>query len=136
MPLGELARELEHRGAEGGVPLSDLALAIPRDRDALGAVEDREQRNATDRVEVLDEGARQALDTLVGNERHLDPAGVLEPRGEKVEGLFRAVEEVHVDVAEVVLRELARQSPEPHHGARAAGSQLGDEAVEGRLAPS
>src|SRR5207244_3084501 len=63
----------------------------------------------------------------------LREARKLQARGEEVDALYRAVPESHVDLAEVVLRELAGETVEEHDGWRVPRSQRRDDGVERRL---
>src|SRR5207249_3680832 len=74
--------------------------------------------------------ARRWVESYV---RHVDPARVLEPRGEEVDPLLAPVEVAHVDLAEVMLRELARQALEPHQGGDRPWTQSAHRLVQRRL---
>nr|HEX4319153.1 hypothetical protein [Kofleriaceae bacterium] len=126
--------EVEDHVAEDRIPLDDRAVLVPRQRDRLGPVEDREQRKTTPRSEVIDHRAHQRLDLLVRHEAHLHPARVLQPRGEEVHALLPPVEKPHVDVPEVVLREFAGEALEPDDGARPLRPEVLDQRVQRALA--
>ena len=95
--------QVERDAGEGRVPLGDSALSVPLEGDRLGPVEDGQERDPTHRGEVIDERADERLDALVGDQRHLHPARVLQPRSEEVHAATRPIEVTDVDLAEVVL---------------------------------
>ena len=53
-------------------------------RDRLRPIKDRDQRDAAEGGEMIDQRAHERLDALVGHQRDLDPARVLQARGEEV----------------------------------------------------
>src|SRR5207344_1248767 len=73
-------------------------------------------------------------DALVRHDRHGDEPRVLQPRGEESDALRAAVDVAHVDLPEVVLRELAGEALEANDGHRAWWPEPGYQGVERRLA--
>jgi hypothetical protein len=126
--------QIEGDPRENRVPLGDLAILPPLQRHRLGPVEHGEQRDPAQGGEVLHQGPSQGLDLLIGNQRDLDPAGVLEPGGEEVHPPGRPVEKPNHDLAEVVLSELAGQPFEADDRPRVGRPQLPDQGVERALA--
>ena len=117
--------EIERHAGKRRIPLRDHAIAAPLQRDRLRPIEDRHQRNAAKGRDVIDQRAHQRLDPLVGHQRHLGPARVLQPRGKEVHHLLGPVLIAHAHFAEIVLREFARQpfeSDQRRHDARRAAS--------------
>ena len=76
--------EIEGHARKGRIPVRDDAIASPRQRHRLRPIEDRHQRDAAKRGEMIDQGAHQRLDPLIGDHRHLDPARVFQARGKEV----------------------------------------------------
>jgi hypothetical protein len=126
--------EIHDRLGEGGVELLDLTPLAALLDDRPGAVEHRHERQATEGHEVAGQTAHDRLDTLVVDERDGHEARVLQSRREEVHALPLAVHERHVGMAEVVLRELARQSLEANHGCGARRPHRGHEPIESALA--
>jgi hypothetical protein len=62
---------------------------------------------------MIDQRPHERLDLLIGNQRHLDPARVFQTRGKEVDLRLGAVLVPDPDLAEIVLRKLARQPLEP-----------------------
>jgi hypothetical protein len=60
---------------------------------------------------VIDERPHQGLGLLIAHDRDLGPPRVLQTRRRKVDALPRPIEEAHVDLSEIVLRELPREDP-------------------------
>jgi hypothetical protein len=102
------------------------------DRHRLRTVEDREQRHAPHRLEVIDERPDRGLDALVGDQRDLHEPRVLEPRGEEVDAPAAPVQEADVDLAEVVLGELAGQPLEADERPPRGRADLRHQVVEDR----
>jgi hypothetical protein len=126
--------QVERHASEGRVPLGDDAVLGPLERDRLGPIEDRDQRDTSPRSEVVDHRTHERLDLFVLDQTHLHPARILETRGEEVHALKTTVEVAHVNMPEVMLRELASESLEANDGTRPLGTQLLDELVERALA--
>jgi hypothetical protein len=82
---------------------------------------------------VSDQRPQQRLHTLIGGEGDLDEAGVLEARSKEVVVLASAVDETDLDLPEVVLRELARESLEANHRRLGHRADRGHKRVEGGL---
>jgi len=82
---------------------------------------------------VVDFVASRAAGILIGNPRDLDEARVLQARGEEVDPPPASVQEAHVDLAEVVLRELARQPLEADKRTDVRRADRRHEVVDDRL---
>lgn len=87
------------------------------------------------RHEHLSECRVRAADALVVDEGDRNEARVLESRREEVDSLLASVDERHIDVAEVMLRELTGKPLEANHRCRARRPQGGDDRVERALVP-
>jgi len=110
--------KIEHYPGEHRIPLRDFAVLLPRERHRLRPIKDGEQGNAAHRGEVVDQRARQDLDLFIRHDGDLDPARVLEARGEEVHALLGPVEKPHAHLTEIVLCELTRETLEAHDGPR------------------
>ena len=76
--------EIERHAGKRRIPLRDHAIAAPLQRDRLRPIEHRHQRNAAEGGEMIDQRAHERFDALIGHERDLDPARVLQPRRKEV----------------------------------------------------
>ena len=65
---------------------------------------------------MIHEGPDQRFRPLVGYDRHLHPARVLQPAREKVHPLLSTVEKADLDVTEIVLGEFPRQALKADNG--------------------
>lgn len=110
--------ELEHHLGKDRIEALHFATDAALGDDRARSVEHGEQRHTAERNEVADQRSHQRLDALIRHQRHGDEARVLQSRREEVDPLLGAVDVTHIDVPEVMLRELARQSLEAHHRRR------------------
>ena len=101
--------QLQRGVREDRIPLSHLAVLGPLQGHRLGSVEHRAQRHPAERHEMVGQGADQRLGHLVGHQIDHRPARPLQPRAEESHHLTAAVQVGDPHLAEVVLRELARQ---------------------------
>jgi len=83
---------------------------------------------------MIDQRADERLDPLVRDDRHRHPPGVFQSGREEVDVLLGAVVITDGHLAEVVLRELARQSLEPHQRRHLTGPQRLGQGVDRGLA--
>jgi hypothetical protein len=87
-------------------------------------------------AEVVDERTHQCLRLLVRDDRHRRPARVLQARRKEMHALPRAIEEAHVDLSEIVLREFSGETLESHERPHPRRSQRRDQLVQGGLTAS
>src|SRR5262249_14227035 len=123
---------IERDLAEDRIPDDELALA--RDHHGLGIVPDRDERDPAERLEGVQQPADQRLLPFVRHQDHVDNAAPLEPAREEVDALDRPRAIADVDLAEVVLAELAGHALEPHQRGDDRGSQPAHELVDRALA--
>ena len=125
--------EIQRDAREDRIPLGHLAVAPPRERHRLRPIEDREQRHPAKGREVIDQRAHERLDLLIGHDRDVDPARVLQPGREKMNPGRGPVQPPHIDLSEIVLGEFAGQAFEAHHRSHGYGPHGVDQFVERRL---
>ena len=101
---------VERRLPERRVPLNLLSRAP--DHDGLGVVEHRHERHTAEHLEGVKERPYERLDAFVGDDPHVGESRELQPRGEEVEPLLRAVVVSDLDRPEVMLGELPGQALE------------------------
>ena len=110
--------QIQDHARNDGIPLGDVAILAPGERDGFWPVKHGEQRNAPQRREVRHQCARERLDLFIRDDRHLDPPRVLQARRKEMHAPLGAVEKADKDLPEVMLRELARHPLEAHDGPR------------------
>ncbi len=79
---------------------------------------------------MVGELADQRLGRFIGDQRHADRPGVLQPRGEEPDPLGRPIAILDVHLAEVVLTELARQTLKPDQRCLVLGPDGGNDREE------
>lgn len=126
--------DVDDRLREGRVELLDLAAYAGLRDDGARTIEHGHQRQPAERDEVPREATHDGLDALVLDDRHSDESRVFQAGSEEVNASSAPVEKAHVDLTEVVLRELSGQAFEANDGRRVARSVRGNERVEGGLA--
>src|SRR5262245_3466422 len=113
---------VQRRLSEGLVPADDPTLAV---QDyGLGVVEHGDQRHTAPGFEATEHAAHERLDGFTDDQAHVHTPRVLQARGEEADLLGGPVEVTHMDLSEVMLRELARYAFEAYKRCRLLRTQL------------
>ena len=121
---------VDDRLREDLIELLDVPPLAALLHDRLRTIEYSHERQAAERNEVTSNATQDRLDSLVFNEGDAREPRVLQTGREEVHALLPTVDEPYVNVPEVVLRKLAGEPFESHHGRRARRPEPRDQRVE------
>ena len=83
---------------------------------------------------MLGQGSYQTLHRLIRNQTDAHETRVLQTRGEKMDALAGPIDELHFDLAKIMLTELPGQTFETNQRLGQMRAERGDQRVEGSLA--
>jgi hypothetical protein len=84
----------------------------PLQGDRLRPIEDALQRSSTPAGQMLGQGSYQTLDRFIRDQTDAHEKRVLQARGEKMDALASAIDELHFDLSKIMLTELPGQTLE------------------------
>src|SRR5216684_7998638 len=112
------------------IPFRDLAVAPPLQSDRLRSVKHTQQGATAPAGQMLGQGAHQTFYRLVLHQTDAHQAGVLQTRGEEVDALTGAIDELHFHFSKIVLTELSRESFKTNQRPGRLWPKRGDQGVK------
>src|SRR6266851_3276620 len=116
------------------IPFRHFPIFPPLQGDRLRPIEDALQRSSTPAGQMLGQGSYQTLDRFIRDQTDAHETRVLQARGEKMDALAGAIDELHFDLSKIMLTELPGQTFETNQRLGRLRAERGHQRVEGSLA--